>query len=260
MSRPRKCPAALANPANYFELTFNALAGIGYHFWLRGKADKDSWANNSVFVQFSASVNAAGTAVNRIGTTGAATVSIEEGANAGVAGWGWADENYGALGGKMYFKTAGPQTIRIQVREDGMSIDQIVLSADRYATRAPGKTKNDTTILTSGSTQPTLSIDVPQLGHATYGTPSPRRCRRAEHRLDDLVGGVGTAAGRHGAERRRRPERHADRDRRLHLHRAGAGCRLAGEHSHRADRAHGRGAGLYRCRAGAVAGRGRPAV
>ena len=166
-----KVPAALANPANYFELTFNALAGMGYHLWLRGKADKDSWANDSVFVQFSGSVNAAGTAVNRIGTTGAATVSIEEGANAGVAGWGWADENYGALGGKMYFKTAGPQTIRIQVREDGMSIDQIVLSADRYATRAPGKTKNDTTILTSGSTQPTLSIDVPQLGHATYGTP-----------------------------------------------------------------------------------------
>jgi len=46
----------------------------------------------------------------------------------------------------MYF-TAGPQTIRIQGREDGISIDQIVLSPDTYLTTSPGATKNDTTIL-----------------------------------------------------------------------------------------------------------------
>jgi hypothetical protein len=33
------------------------------------------------------------------------------------------------------------------VREDGLSLDQIVLSAARYAASAPGATKNDTTIL-----------------------------------------------------------------------------------------------------------------
>ena len=42
---------------------------------------------------------------------------------------------------------AGPQTIRVQVREDGLSIDQIVLSADRYLAVAPGAARNDTTIV-----------------------------------------------------------------------------------------------------------------
>src|SRR5215203_89269 len=91
----------------------------------------------SVFVQFSGSVNGSGGPVNRIGTTSAATVSIEDGTGAGVAGWGWADNSYGSLAGPIYFAATGTQTIRIQVREDGLSLDQIVLSADRFSTRAP---------------------------------------------------------------------------------------------------------------------------
>ena len=47
----------------------------------------------------------------------------------------------------VYFATTGPQTIRIQVREDGLALDQIVLSSDRYLTTSPGAFKNDTTIL-----------------------------------------------------------------------------------------------------------------
>ena len=47
----------------------------------------------------------------------------------------------------MYFQTSGLQTVRVQVREDGLSLDQIVLSAVTYAASAPGATKNDTTIL-----------------------------------------------------------------------------------------------------------------
>ena len=39
--------------------------------------------------------------------------------------------------------------MRIQVREDGLSIDQIVLSPTTYVTRSPGALKNDTTILTA---------------------------------------------------------------------------------------------------------------
>jgi hypothetical protein len=38
-------------------------------------------------------------------------------------------------------------TIRVQVREDGFGIDQIVLSAATYFTSAPGSLKNDATIL-----------------------------------------------------------------------------------------------------------------
>jgi len=97
-------------------------------------------------VQFSGSVNGSGAAINRIGSTAAATVSIEEASGAGLSGWGWADDAYGGLAAPMQF-AAGPQTIRVQVREDGLSIDQIVLSADRYLAVAPGAARNDTTIV-----------------------------------------------------------------------------------------------------------------
>ena len=61
---------------------------------------------------------------------------------------GWQDNGYGVgvPGPVMYF-TAGPQTIRIQGREDSISLDQIVLSPDTYLTTSPGATKNDITIL-----------------------------------------------------------------------------------------------------------------
>jgi hypothetical protein len=48
----------------------------------------------------------------------------------------------------VYFPADGPQTIRIQTREDGFAIDHIVLSSVTYATASPGALKNDTTILT----------------------------------------------------------------------------------------------------------------
>ena len=54
-----KVASALAAPVNYFEMTFNAQAGVAYHLWMRGKADKNSWANDSVYVQFSGAVDAA---------------------------------------------------------------------------------------------------------------------------------------------------------------------------------------------------------
>jgi hypothetical protein len=142
-----KLSAALASPANYFELTFTSEAGVGYHLWVRGKASKNLWANDSVYVQFSGSVDAKGTAINRIGSTMGAAVSIEEGANAGLSEWGWADDSYGGLASPIYFASTGTQTIRVQVREDGVSLDQIVLSADRYLTVAPGALKNDATIV-----------------------------------------------------------------------------------------------------------------
>ena len=53
----------------------------------------------------------------------------------------------GILGAVMYFATSGPQTIRIQQREDGLSIDQIVLSPSSFLTAAPGSLKNDATVL-----------------------------------------------------------------------------------------------------------------
>jgi hypothetical protein len=142
-----KLANALAAPVNYFEMTFNAQAGVAYHLWMRGKADKNNWANDSVYVQFSGAVDARGAALYRIGTVSATSVSIENGTNAGLAGWGWADNSYEALADPLFFASSGPQTIRVQVREDGLSLDQIVLSSSAYRTIAPGAAKNDATIL-----------------------------------------------------------------------------------------------------------------
>jgi hypothetical protein len=144
-----KIVTALANPADYFELTFDADANKQYHLWIRGKAAANSWANDSVHVQFSDSLNASGTLVYRIGTTSSAEVNLEDCSGCGLAGWGWQDNGYGAgvLGPEIRFATTGTHTVRIQVREDGFAIDQIVLSSARYLHTAPGPSKNDSTIL-----------------------------------------------------------------------------------------------------------------
>jgi hypothetical protein len=47
----------------------------------------------------------------------------------------------------LRFPEATPRRLRVQVREDGVSVDQIVLSAVRYRTTRPGRAKNDNTIL-----------------------------------------------------------------------------------------------------------------
>jgi hypothetical protein len=47
----------------------------------------------------------------------------------------------------VYFARTGPQRLRLQVREDGLAIDQVVLSAVRYLTARPGATKNDTVVI-----------------------------------------------------------------------------------------------------------------
>ena len=57
-------------------------------------------------------------------------------------------------GADLYFAASGSHTIRIQPREDGLSLDQIVLSSSRYRTLAPGANKHDRTILPKEPTEP----------------------------------------------------------------------------------------------------------
>jgi hypothetical protein len=144
-----KITTPFASPASYVEYTFQAEAGRDYRLWIRAKAQNNYWANDSVYVQFSGSTDSTGVATARIGTTNAYTVNLEDDANVGVSGWGWQDNGYGlnVLGPVIRFATTGTQTIRIQIREDGFRFDQIVLSAQKYLTAAPGALKNDTTIL-----------------------------------------------------------------------------------------------------------------
>jgi len=145
-----KTAAASTHPVTFVDLTFTAAANTPYHLWMRGSALADCWCNDSAWVQFNDAVDAAGRAVNRIGTIEAVMYSVEQCLNCGVAGWGWSDNHWGqagVLGPDLYFATTGSHTIRIQPREDGLSIDQIVLSSVRYRTLAPGASKHDRTIV-----------------------------------------------------------------------------------------------------------------
>jgi hypothetical protein len=148
VSSPKVLTAA-ASPANYFELRFTAAAGRPYRLWMRGKADRDSYENDSVWVQFSSARNASGDAAWRIGSSQGISLSVEQCSGCGLAGWGWHDNGWGlnVRGEPVYFATSGEQTIRIQRRQDGISIDQIVLSPQIYFVNAPGSAKNDATIL-----------------------------------------------------------------------------------------------------------------
>ena len=143
---------ASAAPASYFDMTVNVEAGRPYRLWVRGAASGNSWANDSVFVQFSGSVDAQGVATWRTGTTSAAEITIEDCTGCGLLGWGWQDNGSGVAvaGPFIYFAVSGTQTMRIQPREDGLSIDQIVLSPRTFLLRAPGAVRDDSTVVPSG--------------------------------------------------------------------------------------------------------------
>jgi exonuclease III len=113
-----KLSAPLASPASYVELTFDVQAGTPYRLWIRGRAERNYWGNDSVFVQFSGSVDPAGSPTYRIGTTIGATVNLEDCSGCGISGWGWQDNGYGAgvLGPLVSFATTGYRSTRSSSR------------------------------------------------------------------------------------------------------------------------------------------------
>ena len=171
-----KIVTPLAAPSSYVEMSFYANAGMPYHLWIRGKAEGDSPYNDSVHVQFSGSVTSSGSAVYRIGTTSSTEINLEDCLACGVQNWGWQDNGWGTLGPAIYFQSSGTQTIRIQPREDGLSIDQIVLSPGTYLFSAPGALKNDGVILTQTGGAPAPSstpTPTPTPTPAPTATPTP---------------------------------------------------------------------------------------
>jgi len=147
--------APLANPTNYFDATFQAAGGTRYRAWFRIHAIGDSKWNDSVFVQYSDSVDSTGAAVYRTGTTSGMLVNLWTCATCQSFGWGWQRNAYWlADTGDVWFQNSGAHTIRVQIREDGVEIDQIVLSPVTYATNPPGPVSNDTTIVPKPSQAP----------------------------------------------------------------------------------------------------------
>jgi hypothetical protein len=145
-----KLNAPLANPVNYIEFSFVADKTQVYKLWMRLKAENNYWGNDSVWVQFTGAKDTAGNPLYAIGSSSGLAVNLEECSGCGISGWGWEDDGWGAVnvnGTLLHFPDGGLQRIRIQTREDGVSIDQIVLSAEQFKTVRPGKAKNDTTIL-----------------------------------------------------------------------------------------------------------------
>ena len=143
-----KIAPALATPANYFEQAFTASSGTRYHLWVRLRAQNNSLANDSVHLQFNDSMTSGGAATMRIGTTSSAEVVLQDGtSDPSDTGWGWADNGWGVAGVDIYFATTGTHTVRVQQREDGAIVDEIVLSPDTYLTSPPGPRDNDATIL-----------------------------------------------------------------------------------------------------------------
>jgi phosphatidylserine/phosphatidylglycerophosphate/cardiolipin synthase-like enzyme/regulation of enolase protein 1 (concanavalin A-like superfamily) len=140
-----KVTPPLPLPTNYFETTFNAMAGVGYRVWLRMKAQGNSTSNNSVSVQFDDAVDQFGSPLYPIGSAQGAEIVLQDPSGT-LSGWGWDDNAVNGYATLIYFSSTGQHRLRIQQRSDGAMVDQIVLSPDAFLTGAPGATKNDTTI------------------------------------------------------------------------------------------------------------------
>ena len=120
--------------------TFFAPAGIPYRFWMRIRALGNTKFNDAVWVQFSeaqgerladlpAEFDVSGLLVNLATDAGAASLNS----------WGWANGAYWlSQPATFMFSSTGTHTMRIQIREDGVQLDQIVLSPTTYLNDAAG--------------------------------------------------------------------------------------------------------------------------
>ena len=141
--------APLAQPSDFVDVRFVARAGVPYRVWLRMKAAGNSKWNDSLWLQFSDAV-ANGAQAYGINTESGLLVNLENCSGCGVSGWGWQDGAYWLNRPLITFASAGPQTLRVQTREDGVAFDQIVISASAWSSSSPGQPSGDSTIVARG--------------------------------------------------------------------------------------------------------------
>jgi endonuclease/exonuclease/phosphatase family metal-dependent hydrolase len=119
----------LAAPQDYFEATFTAPSLTYYHVWIHLGAGSASTSSDSVWVQFSDAATPAGGSPYRINTSDALLVDLEACETCSVASAAWRDgAHWLSQDSRVMFEKSGVHTIRVQTREDGVQIDQIVLS------------------------------------------------------------------------------------------------------------------------------------
>jgi endonuclease/exonuclease/phosphatase family metal-dependent hydrolase len=166
--------APLANPVDFFEVTFSAPAHTTYHVWLRLRATGESKYNDSVWVQFSDALDRSGNAVYAIGSRQALLTNLTTCADCPPARWGWQDGAYWLQQETLVqFASSGTHRIRVQTREDGVQVDQIVLSPARYLSSAPGPLTSDGTILPHASSGDDPSAEPAVPNDAPTAVPAP---------------------------------------------------------------------------------------
>jgi endonuclease/exonuclease/phosphatase family metal-dependent hydrolase len=148
--------APLSAPPDYFEASFNARAGVSYRVWVRMRATANSKWNDAVWLQFTDSL-VGGNALYRIGSTNGMLFNLEDCNGCGMSNWGWSGGAWWvSQQWVVQFASDGQKTVRVQTREDGVDVDQIVLSPSTYMYASPGRTRDDSTILprSAGSLPP----------------------------------------------------------------------------------------------------------
>jgi hypothetical protein len=138
----------LVSPIDYVDVAFDAAAGTPYTLWLRVKALNDSKFSDSLWAQFS-DARANGSSVYSIGSASALLVNLAtDGTASSNHGWGWVNGCYWLTqSSTVTFATDGPHTLRLQVRESGVMVDQIVLSPGPFLQTPPGVRTADITIV-----------------------------------------------------------------------------------------------------------------
>jgi hypothetical protein len=137
----------LAAPVDYVDVPFNANAGT-YRIWLRLQAAGNSKFNDAVWLQFSDAL-ISGAPAYRMNTTSGLLVNLATDTSAAsLVGWGWQNSAYWlSQQTAVTFDTSGAHTLRIQIREDGVQLDQIVLSPSTYFNQPPGPPTGDSTVV-----------------------------------------------------------------------------------------------------------------
>jgi len=149
--------APLASPQDYVDIPFTTVANTTYTLWIRVKAANNSKYSDSLWVQFS-DAQANGGGAFPIGTTSGLLLNLATDSNASsINDWGWVDGAYWMTQPATFTFSTTDHTLRVQPREYGVQIDQIVLSPSTYLNRnascptscasAPGGVTNDTTIV-----------------------------------------------------------------------------------------------------------------